>query len=137
MTRNVEVIGPDATVFEAATTMRRLGVGFLPVCDGRRLQGVLTDRDIVVRPIADSRDPQVTTARHAMSSEVIYAFDDETVEHGAELMKRHQVRRLPIVDRGNNLVGVVSLGDLAVDTDQERMAGRTLERISEPARPRR
>jgi CBS domain-containing protein len=137
MTRQVEVIRPDQTIFEATTMMKRLNVGFLPVCDGRRLQGVLTDRDIVVRPIADSRDPQQATVRDAMSSEVIYAFEDDRIERGAELMKEHQIRRLPIVDRARNLVGVVSLGDLAVDTGNRKLSGSTIERISEPSRPRR
>jgi CBS domain-containing protein len=137
MTRQVEVVRPDQTIFEATTLMKRLNVGFLPVCDGRRLQGVLTDRDIVVRPIADSRDPQQATVRDAMSSEVIYAFEDDRIERGAELMKEHQIRRLPIVDRAKNLVGVVSLGDLAVDTGNRKLSGSTIERISEPSRPRR
>jgi CBS domain-containing protein len=137
MTRHVEVIRPDQTIFEATGVMKRLNVGFLPVCDGRRLQGVLTDRDIVVRPIADSRDPHQATVRDAMSTEVVYAFEDDRVERGAELMKDHQIRRLPIVDRAKNLVGVVSLGDLAVDTGDQRLSGATVERISEPSQPRR
>ena len=137
MTRNVEVVRPDSTIFEAATTMRRLGVGFLPVCDGRRLQGTLTDRDIVVRTVSDSRDPQVATVRDAMSPEVVYAFEDDTVERAAALMRQHQIRRLPIVDRNKSLVGVVSLGDVAVDSGSDELSGATLERISEPARPRR
>jgi CBS domain-containing protein len=137
MTTNVEVIRPDASVAEAASTMRRIGVGFLPVCDGRRLQGTLTDRDIVVRTIADGRDPQVTTIREAMSPDVVYAFDDESVDRAADLMRQHQIRRLAIVDRGKSLVGVVALGDLAVDTGDDRLSGATLERISEPSRPTR
>ena len=137
MTRDVSVIGPDATVHEATTTMKRLNIGFLPVCDGRRLRGVLTDRDIVVRALAEGRDAQQTPAREVMSPELIYAFDDDSVERAAELMKRHQIRRLPIVDRAMNLVGVVSLGDLAVDTRDPLLSGSTLERVSEPSRPTR
>lgn len=132
MTRTVEVVRPEATIFEAASAMRRLGVGFLPVCDGRRLQGTLTDRDVVLRTVAESRDPQVATVREAMSSEVVYAFEDDTVERAAALMRQHQIRRLPVVDRGRNLVGVVSLGDLAVEGRDDRLSGTTLERISEP-----
>jgi CBS domain-containing protein len=135
MTRQVEVVRPEATIFEASTTMQRLGIGFLPVCDGRRLQGTITDRDIVVRAVADSRDLTSTAVREAMSGEVVYAFDDDTVERAAELMRQHQIRRLPVVDRARNLVGVVSLGDLAVDTGDDRLSGATLERISEPSRP--
>jgi CBS domain-containing protein len=134
MTRTVEVVRPEATIFEASTMMRRLGVGFLPVCDGRRLQGTLTDRDVVMRTVAESRDPQVATVSEAMSGEVVYAFEDDTVERAAALMRQHQIRRLPIVDRARNLVGVVSLGDLAVEADDDQLSGSTLERISEPVR---
>jgi CBS domain-containing protein len=137
MTRNVQVIRPEASLFEAASMMKQLNVGVLPVCDGRRLQGMLTDRDVVVRAVADSRDPQLAAVRDAMTAEVVYAYDDDSVEHGAELMRKHQIRRLPIVDRQKDLVGIVSLGDLAVDTGDDRLSGATLERVSEPARPRR
>jgi CBS domain-containing protein len=137
MTRDVQVVRPEATVFEAASLMKRLDVGALPVCDGRRLQGMLTDRDVVVRSVADSRDPQLATAREAMTEEVIYAFEDDSVEKGAELMRKHRIRRLPIVSREKNLVGIVSLGDLAVDAGDDRMSGETLERVSEPAQPTR
>ena len=137
MTRNVQVVQPESSVFEAATMMRRLNVGFLPVCDGRRLEGVITDRDIVIRPIADSRDPQLTPVRDAMSPQLVYAYDGDSVEHAAELMRQHQIRRLPIVDHNKHLVGIVSLGDLAVDAGNDRLSGATLERISEPSRPGR
>jgi CBS domain-containing protein len=137
MTRNVQVARPTSTLFEAASMMRQLDTGFLPVCDGRRLQGVLTDRDIVVRSVADSRDPQLASVSDAMSQELVYAYEDDSVERGAELMRQHQIRRLPIVDRQKNLVGVVSLGDLAVDTGRDRLSGATLEDISKPARPSR
>ena len=137
MTRDVEVVRPEATVFEAASLMKRLDVGALPVCDGRKLQGMLTDRDVVVRSVADSRDPQLATAREAMTAEVIYAFEDDSVDKGAELMRKHRIRRLPIVSREKNLVGIVSLGDLAVDAGDDRLSGETLERVSEPASPRR
>lgn len=132
MTRTVEVVRPEAPVFEAASAMRRLGVGFLPVCDGRRLEGTLTDRDVVLRTVAESRDPQVATVREAMSKELVYAFEDDTTEQAAGLMRQHQIRRLPIVDRSRNLVGVVSLGDLATEAGDDRLSGATLERISEP-----
>jgi CBS domain-containing protein len=137
MTRDVQVVRPEASLFEAASMMKRFDVGALPVCDGKRLQGMLTDRDLVVRAVADSRDPQLASVRDAMTAEVVYAYDDDSVEHGARLMREHQIRRLPIVDRQKNLVGIISLGDLAVDTGDERLSGTTLERVSEPGRPRR
>jgi CBS domain-containing protein len=137
MTRNVEVARPDSTLFDAAATMRRLDVGALPVCDGRRLLGMLTDRDIVVRSVAESRDPHLATAGEAMTAGVVYAFADDSIARAAELMRQHRIRRLPIVDREKQLVGIVSLGDLAVDAGDDRLSGETLERVSEPALPRR
>jgi CBS domain-containing protein len=137
MTRGAQVIRPDGTVFEAASLMRQLDVGALPVCDGRRLRGMLTDRDIVVRVLADGRDPHLTNVQDVMSSELVYAFEDDPVTQAARLMREHQIRRVPIVDRDKNLVGIVSLGDLAVDAGRDELSGETLEKISEPARPRR
>ena len=136
MTREVQVVDPNASLFEAATLMKRLDVGALPVCESGRLQGMLTDRDIVVRTVAESRDPQLATARDAMSPDVVYAFEADSVQRAAELMRQHRIRRLPVVDHDKNLVGIVSLADLAVDTGDERLSGATLERVSEPARPR-
>ena len=135
MARDVQTVRPDATVFEAASLMRRLNVGALPVCDGRRLRGMLTDRDVVVRAVADGRDPHLTSAADAMSSEIVYAYAEDSVSKGARLMRQQQVRRLPIVDQDKNLVGIVSLGDLAVDTGDDALSGETLERISEGPRP--
>ena len=137
MTRGAQMVRPEATVFEAASTMRRLNVGALPVCDGRRLQGMVTDRDIAVRGVADGRDPHLTYVGDVMSSDPVYAFEDDSLAEGAQIMREHQIRRLPIVDRDKTLVGIVSLGDLAVEAGDDALSGETLERISEPARPKR
>ena len=131
MTRQPRVIQPDATVADAATMMRRLDVGALPVCDGSRLIGMLTDRDITLRSTADGRDPHLTTVRDVMSPGVAWATEDDPVEEAARIMREHQIRRLPIVDERHSLVGVVSLGDLAVDANDDELSGDTLERISE------
>jgi len=133
MTRRPDVVRPDATVVEAATLMRRLDVGAVPVCDGTRLQGMLTDRDIAVRAAADGKDPHLTLVRDVMTNDVTWAFEDEPVERAADLMRQHQIRRLPIVSRDKRLVGIVSLGDVAVDTGDDRLSGSTLERVSEPS----
>jgi CBS domain-containing protein len=137
MTRHPQTVRPDATVAEAASVMRRLNVGAVPVCDGSRLVGMLTDRDIATRSIAVGRDPLLTTVRDVMSSGVTWASEDDSVEQAARIMKHHQIRRLPVIDERKNLVGIVSLGDLAVDVGDDAMSGGTLERISEPATPRR
>jgi CBS domain-containing protein len=137
MTPNVEVIHPDAMLQEAAQKMKGLDVGPLPVCDGERLLGMLTDRDITIRATAEGRDPRATKVREVMTCEVIYAFEDQGVTEAARLMEEHQIRRLVILNRDKRLVGIVSLADLAVHTDNERLAGEVVERVSEPAEPQR
>src|SRR6266516_5225512 len=133
MTRGVETIRPDASLYEAAQRMRSLDVGPLPVVDDERLFGMLTDRDIVIRAIADGRDPMTTTVAEAMTADVIYCTEDQDVREAARLMEEHQIRRLIVVDRDHRLVGIVSLGDIAITTGDERLAGEALERVSEPA----
>jgi len=137
MTQNVEVVKPQTRVSEVAERMKHMDVGSLPVCDGRRMVGMITDRDITLRVVAEGRDPNATSAEDVMTPNVVYGFEDQRVEEAAEMMAQHQIRRLPIVDRDKRLVGIVSLGDLAVDTSDEEMAGRALEGVSEPARPKR
>jgi CBS domain-containing protein len=131
MTRKPRVIQPDATVADAAAMMRRLDVGALPVCDGSRLIGMVTDRDITTRATADGRDPHLTPVRDVMSPGVAWATEDDPVEEAARIMREHQIRRLPIVDERHSLVGVVSLGDLATEVGDDVTSGDTLERISE------
>jgi len=135
MTRHPETVRPDATVAQVAAMMRARDIGAVPVCDGARLVGMVTDRDIAVRSTADGRDPETTFARDVMSAGVAWASEDDAVEQAARVMKEHRIRRLPIVDERKHLVGIVSLGDLAVDTGDDELSGETLERISEPTRP--
>jgi CBS domain-containing protein len=137
MTRDVEVIHPNATVEEAAEKMEALDVGPLPVCDGDRLVGMVTDRDITVRATAVGVDPGVVTVRDVMTPDVVYAFEDQDVREAARLMEQHQIRRLVVLDRDKRLVGIVSLGDLAEDTRDEQMSGQVLKGVSEPSEPNR
>ena len=120
---------------EAAEKMRDLDVGFLPVCDGYRFIGVVTDRDIVVRGLAEGRDPAQAVA-DVMSTDVVYCYDDQDVSEAARVMEQHQIRRLLVLDRDKNLAGIVSLGDVVVETTDDAQAGKTLEAISEPSRPK-
>src|SRR5688572_411978 len=119
MTRDVEVIPPNASLKEAADKMDALNVGPLPVCDGDRLVGVITDRDIVVRATAAALDPRVATVRDAMTDDVIYAFEDQDVREAARLMEEKQIRRLIVLSRDKRLVGIVSLGDIATALGDE------------------
>ena len=137
MTPGVEVIHPDATLKEAAEKMSRLDIGPLPVCDGERLVGMLTDRDITVRVTAQGCDPNTTKVHEAMTSEVVYCFEDQNVQTAAQMMEMRQVRRVPVLNRDKRLVGIVSLGDLSVETQDQNLAGKTLEGISEPGKPNR
>ena len=130
MTRGVECVSPDATLQEAARKMKDLDVGPLPVCDKDRLAGILTDRDIVVRAVAEGRDPRSAHVRDVMTPDVVYCFEDQDVQEAARLMEEKQVRRLVVLDRAKRLVGIVSLGDLAVQTSDRDLAGKALEEVS-------
>jgi CBS domain-containing protein len=138
MTRDVEVIGSNAPLKEAAAKMETLDVGLIPVCDGDELKGTLTDRDITVRATAKGRNPSKTKVSDIMSKEEIaYCFEDQEIEEAMSLMEARQIRRLPILNREKRLVGIVSLGDLAVHTGQNELLGETLKEVSRPAVPRR
>jgi CBS domain-containing protein len=137
MTRDVEVVGPKDTLQEAARKMKDLDVGAVPVCDGDRLVGMLTDRDITIRATAEGLDPSKTTAQETMTPEIYYCFENQNIEDAALLMMEKQIRRLPIIDDNKKLVGIVALGDVAEDVEDEDIAGPTLEEISRPSKPER
>ena len=132
MSSDVEIIHPSDTLQTTAQKMRDRDIGFLPVCDDDRLIGVLTDRDVIVRAIAEGMDPNVTIGRDLVTSPAIYCFDDQSVDEAAKLMHDNQIRRLVVLHRGDKrMVGVVSLGDLAVNVD-DKLSGEVLQSISEP-----
>jgi CBS domain-containing protein len=136
MTRQVETVRPDDTLRNAAMVMDRLNVGFLPVHDGTRVVGVITDRDIVVRALA-AKDPEPTTVGEVMTEEVHYCLAEDPIADIVKHMAALQVRRLPVFTReGNRLVGVVSIGDIAVHAS-EHITADLLRRISEPSTPDR
>ena len=107
MTPGVEVIAPEASIYEAAEKMSHLDIGPLPVCDGERVVGMLTDRDITVRAVAAGRDPRMTHVRDIMTPDVVYGFEDQEVHDAVRLMEQYQIRRLPVLNRGKQLVGMV------------------------------
>ena len=137
MTRDVEIVSGDASLQEAAAKMKKLDVGMIPVCDGDQLRGMLSDRDITIRATADGRDPTKTKVAEIMSKDIVYCLEDQEVEEAASLMEARQIRRLPVLNQDKRLVGIVSLGDIAVHTGDRDLAGETLQEISEPAEPRR
>lgn len=130
MTRDVRFAGPEATLKEAAEAMARLDIGLLPVAEGDRLVGMISDRDIAVRGVAAGMSAE-TPVRAIMSADVKYCFEDEDVVGVLANMGDIQVRRLPVLDREKRLVGIVSLGDLATNGDAAH-AGKALGGISQP-----
>jgi CBS domain-containing protein len=136
MTRNVAVVHPGTTIEEAADLMKTHDVGLLPVCEGERLVGMLTDRDITVRAVAVGQSPATTLVRDAMTPDVYFVFDDQDIEDAARVMKQQQVRRVVVLDGEKRLIGIASLGDLAVDTADAMLTGEVVERVSEPPEPK-
>jgi len=132
MSRDVTVIGPEATIHQAAQKMRTGDFGLLPVGENDRLIGAISDRDIVIRAVADNKGP-ATRVREVMSEGVFWAYEDESVESAARLMSERQVRRLPVVNRDKRLVGIVSLGDFAVEAADMEPVAEALEEVSRPA----
>jgi CBS domain-containing protein len=130
MTREVQTVRPDQPVQEAASFMLSTDSGSIPVTEGGRLIGMITDRDIAVRGIAKGYGPD-TLVRDLMTNDIVCARDDEDVEEVATRMSEAQVRRLPIIDENEKLCGIVSLGDLSRETDDET-AGQALEGVSQP-----
>jgi CBS domain-containing protein len=131
MTADVYTVRPDASIFDIAELMRDEDIGAVPVVEDDKLIGMVTDRDIVVRALADSKDPTQATARSVMSANLLYCFDDQSVEEVLDNMGEQQVRRMPVVDRDKRLVGVVSIGDLSAAAPADR-AGESLSQISQP-----
>ncbi len=130
MTRDVRVARPDQTIQDAAKMMADIDAGVLPVGENDRLVGMITDRDIVVRAVAEGQGPQ-TLVREVMTSDVKYCFENEDTDQVARNMADQQVRRLPVVNREKRLVGILSLGDLAVMAGSQP-AGEALAGISQP-----
>ena len=132
MTRDVVVMQPDDSLQSAAKKMRERNIGFLPVCDGEELIGVISDRDITIRALADGMDVNIMLGRDLMTAPAIYCFDDQEVSEAAKIMEYNQIRRLVVLSREDKrLVGVVSLGDLARNEPADR-AGQVLQKVSEP-----
>jgi CBS domain-containing protein len=131
MTTGVETVAPGDTIRYAAEKMEALDVGSLPVCDGERLVGVLTDRDIAIRAVASGRDPNRTAVVETMTPQLVFAYEEQPVAEAVDLMREHEIRRLPVVDHGRRLVGIVALADLATRGD-EPVALSALEAVSKP-----
>jgi CBS domain-containing protein len=139
MTRDVETIPPDASLQQAAAAMEALGVGSLPVCDGERLVGAITDRDIVIRGVAAGLSPVEAQVKDCMTEDIAYAYCDEEADEVLDRMKTLQIRRLAVLDRDKMLAGIVSIGDIATEPRAAALGsvGAAIAEISEPSRPRK
>jgi CBS domain-containing protein len=130
MTSRVECVRPETTLQEAAARMKSLNVGPLPVCEGDRPVGIVTDRDIVIRAISEGLDPRTTRIQDVMTKDVVTVQETDDVKDAARLMKDRQIRRVVVVGSDMRVTGIVSLGDIAVDTHDDKMSGDVLEKVS-------
>ena len=129
MTTDVEVVRPEETMRDAARAMADLDVGSLPVCDGRRMIGMVTDRDITIRGVAEGKGPDAPV-RDVMTDDVVWCTDTDSVDEVLQQMSDAQVRRIPVVDKDRQLVGIVALGDIALEEEDD--VDETLRDISMP-----
>ena len=129
-TQHPQVITPEARLIEAARMMKILDVGCLPVCEGDHLVGFLTDRDITLRAVAEGLHPAQARVRDVMTSKVVSCYEDQDIDECADLMERKQIRRIPVMDHEEHLVGIVSLSDLSNRSDKKDLAGEVLNRVS-------
>jgi CBS domain-containing protein len=130
MTTEVRLVDPNTTLRDAAQMMRDGDFGLLPIGENDRLIGTITDRDITVRAVAAGKDPNRTAVRDAMSEGITWCFEDQSCAEAAALMGEKQIRRLPVLNREKRLVGIVALGDLAVEHGADDEAGDALSEIS-------
>jgi CBS domain-containing protein len=137
MTQSPAAIGAENSVRDAVKKMQALNVGFLPVSEDNQPIGVITDRDIAVRAVAEDLDLHQTAVREVMSPAVECLSEEESLEEAARLMREKQIRRVLVKDDNGGVCGVVSLGDLAVHTGDHDLCAETLEEISQPAMPNR
>ncbi|MBX6394465.1 MAG: CBS domain-containing protein [Alicyclobacillaceae bacterium] len=130
MTTQVSTVSPTSTCRDAAKIMKDINVGSVPVVDSDKLVGICTDRDIVLKCVAAGKDPATTAVKECMTTQPVTGTPDMDAHEASDLMSKHQIRRLPVVDQGR-LVGMVAIGDLAVTAIHQDEAGEALSGISQ------
>ena len=133
MTPDVEVAAPDDWVQTAAALMRDNGAGVLPVCESGRLVGMITDRDITIRAVAEGKSPSGCIVREVMTEPVNYAFEDDEVDDVARKMAQWQVHRLPVLNREKELVGIVSVSDISLEARDQKSTAQAVHGIARPS----
>jgi CBS domain-containing protein len=136
MSRNVEIASPDTLLTDAAEWMRGHDIGILPVCKDGKLVGVVTDRDITIRATANKLDLNLARCQDVMTPEVISCVEDQEIKDAGTLMQDHKIRRLPVIDHQQRLVGIVSLGDIALGTGDTKLTGVSLQQVSTSDAPK-
>ncbi|PRR78228.1 Hypoxic response protein 1 [Clostridium liquoris] len=134
MTKSIASLNVEDTVEHAAQLMKEHNIGSLPVCNGEKVIGIITDRDIALRSTAEGENVQKQTVRDIMTSNPVIVSPEIDAQEAARIMSERQIRRLPVVEN-NNLVGIVSLGDISVEPNLGHNAGKALSEISEPSTP--
>ncbi len=137
MTTQFEMVDSSDSVLDVANKMKMLNVGVLPVKEGDSLIGMVTDRDIVVRGLAESADVEKLTVKETMTPGIVHCSTEDSIENAVKIMKEQQIRRLVVLDSNHAPVGIVSLGDIAAKAHAEKLAGAALEGISQPSQPAR
>ncbi|MCY7389206.1 MAG: CBS domain-containing protein [Burkholderiales bacterium] len=132
MSQDVQVTSPDATIQDVAQKMLKGNFGMMPVEENDRMIGSISDRDIAIRAVATGKDLN-TKVREVMTEGIVWAYEDDSVADVAKLMSEHQIRRMPIVNTSKRLVGIVALGDFAIETADIKVAGEALCEISQPS----
>jgi len=130
MTRNVEVVSPETSIQEAARKMRSFDVGILPVCENDQCIGVITDRDIAIRAIAEGFDPASTSVNEAMTHSVVYCSENDDIHTAARVMEDKQIRRILVLDENKRVLGICALADLVLDTNDLQLAGEVIHEVS-------
>ena len=130
MAQNVETVGPDATLQETAEKMKRRNIGALPVVEGKKPIGVITDRDIALRAVAAAADVTKPKVREVMTREPHFAYEDQTINEACQLMENNKIRRLIVLNREGGLAGVVSLNDVTVKGKETKRSAQVLRRIA-------
>ncbi len=135
MTSEFEMINSSDSVMNAAKKMQSLNIGFLPVREENRIVGIITDRDIVIRCLAEGKQASDTAVSEVMSSETAGCSAESDISEAAQIMKDNKIRRLIVLDRENRPAGVISLGDIAAKSHIENLVGETLQGVSQPCSP--
>jgi CBS domain-containing protein len=130
MTRDVQVVSPETSVLEAARKMRSFDIGCLPVCKDRRCVGIFTDRDIVLRIVAEGRNPQSTLVGDIMTADIVYCSEDDDISTIVKTMEDKQVRRVLVLDNNKYPIGICSVGDLALDSGDLQLAGEVMHEVA-------